>query len=244
MANAYFRFKQFTVHQDQCAMKVTTDGCLFGAWCAEVLRDMLTTKPLALPGRALDIGTGTGLLSLMVAQKNTLLIDAVEIDRGAAAQAAANAAASPFSSQVRVEETDVLQLKGGSYEVIFSNPPFYENELTSGNAAKDTAHHSRQLTWDQLFAAIGSLLAVNGVFFLLLPFKRAGEVERYLQKEGLYINKLVRVHPSTRHAPFRIMVQGSREASPHTVEELFIRDEHNQYTPPFTALLKDYYLYL
>lgn len=244
MANAYFRFKQFTVHQDQCAMKVTTDGCLFGAWCAMELSRLLPAAPLSPSPGALDIGTGTGLLSLMVAQKAALAIDAVEIDPGAAAQAAANAAASPFSGQVRVVETDIRQLKGRSYEVIFSNPPFYENELTSGNAAKDTAHHSQQLSWDGLFAAIGSLLAVNGVFFLLLPFKRAGEVERYLQKEGLYINKLVRVHPSTRHAPFRIMVQGSREASPHVVEELSIRDEHNQYTPEFTALLKDYYLYL
>ena len=225
-------------------MKVTTDGCLFGAWCAAELSSMLQARPLAPSSGALDIGTGTGLLSLMVAQKSTLHIDAVEIDRGAAAQAAANVAASPLSGQIRVEKTDVLQLKGRSYEVIFSNPPFYENELTSGNAAKDTAHHSQQLTWEQLFAAINRLLAVNGVFFLLLPFKRAGEVERYLQKEGLYINKMIRVHQSTRHAPFRIMVQGSREASPHVVEELSIRDEGNQYTPAFTVLLRDYYLYL
>lgn len=244
MANAYFRFKQFTVHQDHCAMKVTTDGCLFGAWCAAEISRLVQPRSAAPPPAALDIGTGTGLLSLMVAQKAPLPIDAVEIDRAAAAQAVENVTTSPYSNQIRIMETDVLQLKNKSYWVIFSNPPFYENELTSGNAAKDTAHHSQQLTWEQLFAALNSLLGPNGVFFLLLPFKRAGEVERYLQKEGFFINKMARVHQSTRHAPFRIMIQGSREASPHEVEELFIRDEYQQYTPGFTALLKDYYLYL
>lgn len=244
MANAYFRFKQFTVQQDLCAMKVTTDGCLFGAWCAAEIGRMVEEGTITLPAQALDIGTGTGLLSLMVAQKTALQIDAVEIDAAAAAQAAGNVATSPFSGQIKVRESDVLQLDEQGYGVIFSNPPFYENELKSGNHAKDTAHHSHQLTWAELFAAIQRLLHAHGVFFLLLPTKREGELEGYLEKEGLYINRVVRVQQTTRHTPFRLMVQGSRTATGLAEEIFSIKDEHQQYTPEFTALLKDYYLYL
>lgn len=225
-------------------MKVTTDGCLFGAWCAEELSRMGITEKKSAPVRALDIGAGTGLLSLMVAQKNTLSIKAVEIDAGAATQATENAATSPFRGQIEVVQSDVLQFGTQGYDVIFSNPPFYENELKSGNKAKDTAHHSHQLTWAELFAAINRLLAPDGIFFLLLPYKRAGELEDYLKKENLFIHTLVRVKQSTSHAPFRLMVQGSRIASPLREEELAIRDERQQYTPAFVDLLKDYYLYL
>lgn len=225
-------------------MKVTTDGCLFGAWCARELSRMdLADKTNYIP-QVLDIGTGTGLLSLMVAQKNPLHIDAVEIDEAAAAQAASNIATSPFSTQIRVTETDILQLSGASYDAILSNPPFYEKELKSGNAVKDTAHHGHQLSWAELFKAINRVLHERGVFFLLLPYKRAGELEGYLKREHLFLNKLVRVKQSTRHSPFRMMVQGSREASALVEEELSIKDEHQQYTPEFVALLRDYYLYL
>jgi tRNA1Val (adenine37-N6)-methyltransferase len=244
MANAYFQFKQFTIHQDRCAMKVTTDGCLFGAWCAEEVRKLTSVNKATVPARALDIGAGTGLLSLMVAQKNALSIQAVEIDADAAAQAAENAATAPFRAQIQVVQRDVLHLQDHRYDVIFSNPPFYEHELKSGNTARDTAHHSRQLTWTELFGAINRLLAPDGVFFLLLPYKRAGELEGYLKKEQLFLHTIVRVQQSTRHTPFRIMVQGSRAASPLRETELSIRDEHQQYTPSFVDLLKEYYLYL
>lgn len=225
-------------------MKVTTDGCLFGAWCAEELNTRIAGGSIPPAARLLDIGTGTGLLALMVAQKAAPSIHALEIDEEAAAQAAANAADSPFSKQIVVIQSDVVQLKEGGYDVIISNPPFYENELKSGNKAKDTAHHSHQLTWTELFAAMDRQLKADGIFFLLLPYKRAAELDGYLEKEQFFINKIVRVRQSTRHSPFRMMVQGSRTASPLQEEELAIRDEFNQYTPAFTALLKDYYLYL
>lgn len=225
-------------------MKVTTDGCLFGAWCAADIRKMVKEGNLASSSKVLDIGTGTGLLSLMLAQKAALQIDAVEIDAAAAGQAAGNVATSPFSGQITVMKNDVLQLQEPGYGVIFSNPPFYENELKSGNHAKDTAHHSHQLTWAELFAAINRMLNDHGVFFLLLPAKREGELEGYLKKEDLYVNRIVRVQQTTRHTPFRLLVQGSRTVSPVSEERLSIKDENQQYTPEFTALLKDYYLYL
>jgi tRNA1Val (adenine37-N6)-methyltransferase len=244
MANAYFQFKQFTIQQDRCAMKVTTDGCLFGAWCAGELARMQAGEKRNTSIKALDIGTGTGLLSLMVAQKNPALIDAVEIEEGAAEQAFNNTAGSPFKERIKVHQGDILLLKKKQYNVIFSNPPFYENELKSGNKVKDTAHHSHLLTWADLFAAINRLLALDGIFFLLLPFKRYAELEGYVRREQLFINKVVRVQQTTRHEPFRVMVQGSRAASTFMETELAIRDEHQQYTTAYVALLKDYYLYL
>lgn len=244
MANAYFRFKAFTVYHDQCAMKVTTDGCLFGAWCAEELKRKMEVGKENTLGSLLDIGTGTGLLSLMVAQKVAIPMEAVEIDAPAAGQAAANVAHSPYKHQITVLQKDVLHLKGIQYDVILSNPPFYESELKSGRAAKDTAHHGHQLKWAELFAAINRLLHKEGLFYLLLPYKRVAELEDHVRQEGLYINKWVTVSPTDAHNPIRVMVQGSRLPGSLVEEQIAIKDGHHQYTPEFTSLLKDYYLYL
>lgn len=246
MPNPYFQFKHFTLYQDQCAMKVTTDGCLFGAWCAEEISGFTNQTP-SKPNRnttILDIGTGTGLLSLMIAQKNEVRIDAIEIEPQAAKQAQNNCEASPFNGQIRVLEKDLLKLDNGPYDCIVSNPPFYENELQSGSSQKNIAHHSHQLSWKELFAAINKLLAADGVFFLLLPFKRSKELPSYLQAENLHANKIVTVQQSVHHAPFRILVKGSRSQLLIKEEQLAIWNENRQYTPEFTRLLKDYYLYL
>lgn len=232
------------MYHNQCAMKVTTDGCLFGAWCAEDLKRITETEKENTLGSLLDVGTGTGLLSLMVAQKVAVPIEAVEIDVPAAHQAVANVAHSPFKDQITVLQKDVLHHVGGRYDVILSNPPFYENELKSGRAAKDTAHHSHQLTWSELFAAINQLLNAQGLFYLLLPYKRATELEDYVQLENLHINKWVTVSPTNAHKPIRVMVRGSRVTTAIIEEHIAIKDSRQQYTPEFTALLKDYYLYL
>src|ERR1700750_981948 len=126
MANSYFKFKQFTIHQDRCAMKVTTDGCLFGAWCAKEIRAFEFEDP-----ELLDIGTGTALLSLMILQKNKVRIDAVEIEKDAAMQAEENVAASAWADKVKIIHEDILDGTDKKYDLIVSNPPFYENELTA-----------------------------------------------------------------------------------------------------------------
>ncbi len=126
MANSYFQFKQFTVHQDRCAMKVTTDSCLFGSWIADKIE-----KEDSAISNCLDIGTGTGLLSLMVAQKNAgIKIEAIEIDNDASSQAKENIASSPFSENINVIHADVKEyVLENKYDIIISNPPFYEKEL-------------------------------------------------------------------------------------------------------------------
>src|SRR5689334_19640143 len=138
MPNPYFRFKQFTVFHDRCAMKVTTDACLFGAWCAQEIQCL---QPV--PRHLLDIGTGTGLLCLLIEQKNELPIEAVEIDPDAAQQARENVAASPWKHKIQIHHADILSCHPEQeFDCIVSNPPFYENELASQQDQKNLAHHS------------------------------------------------------------------------------------------------------
>ena len=240
MANPYFRFKQFTVFHDRSAMKVTTDACLFGAWCADVIMNL--NPPVE---NVLDIGTGTGLLSLMIEQKNKIRIDAVEIEEESAAQALENFTASPWKKNLQVITTDIQRLEADKkYDCIVSNPPFYENELNSRHQKKNLAHHSAQLTLIQLLTSIKTHLKENGVFFLLLPYKRVSEIEKILQNQGFFIHRSVIVQQSLSHQPFRFMLMASSQEMDSITSTLSICIENQQYSPEFTALLKDYYLYL
>ncbi|MBB1286555.1 methyltransferase [Flavisolibacter sp. BT320] len=243
MANPYFRFKQFTVYHDRCAMKVTTDACLFGAWTAETINnEQLATGDK----RFLDVGTGTGLLSLMVAQKNNGKIDAVEIDAGAAVQAAENIKSSPWQDAIQVIQQDVLQWQQKTkYDVILSNPPFYENEIRSETEEKNVAHHGEGLRLEELLLFIKRNIKEDGTFFLLLPAKRKSEMERLMRKQELYAEKLVMVQQTQRHQPFRIMLQGRCQKVNEICESLIsIKNSEDAYTPEFISLLKSYYLYL
>jgi tRNA1Val (adenine37-N6)-methyltransferase len=241
MPNPYFRFKQFTVFHDRCAMKVTTDSCLFGAWAAaEIQGSELKIESL------LDIGAGSGLLSLMVAQRNEVKIHAVEIDREASMQAEENIAASPWHKRITVHHDNILLFQSSEkFDAVICNPPFYENELTSENAGKNIAHHSEELVLSQVVNVIARHLNENGLFFLLLPFKRMDEVQGLLQRNDLYTLQSVIVKQSVSHSPFRVMIIGTN-VKPASASEMTVSiwDEHRQYTGFFTSLLKDYYLYL
>ena len=243
MANSYFQFKQFTIYQDRCAMKVTTDACLFGAWIVnEVKNQKLKVKSV------LDIGTGTGLLALMVAQKNPeMKIDTLEIDKDAAEQARINTGSSPWKEQINIVLSDV---KGFSFEkefdLIISNPPFYENELRSATDSKNVAHHSENLTLKELLVIIKNNLGKTGSFFLLLPYKRNEEIKKLFKDHELNISKILFVRQSVKHDYFRIFIKGSLNTEDKETEfnELSIWDDKQQYTNEFVNLLKDYYLHL
>ena len=225
-------------------MKVTTDACLFGAWVAEEDKsEKIITK------NVLDIGTGTGLLSLIYAQKNSLAeIDAMEIDQDAYAQAKENAAASSFAERINVIHDDVKRFTfSKKYDCIISNPPFYEKEISSDNEKKNIAHHHLGLLFEELLGIIKGNLSSSGTFYLLLPFKRGEEIKKIILKEDLYVSKIVFVKQSTKHNYFRIMIAGklSQEDHPETlIEEISIWDDQQQYKKEFKELLKDYYLYL
>ncbi|MDZ4792834.1 MAG: methyltransferase [Bacteroidota bacterium] len=246
MANSYFQFKQFTIQQDQCAMKVTTDSCLFGAWAAEKIKE----EEIVF-NNCLDIGTGTGILSLMLAQKKlTAKIYAIEIDADAAKQAQSNAEASPWKDRIFIMPGDAKDMPytfEKEYDVIISNPPFYENELTSPVAQKNTAHHDSGLLLSDLLQVIKDRLHPEGCFYLLLPYKRLVEAGLLFQKYQLAIKHTTLVRQSPQHDPFRFFVAGQHINNSETIykkDELIIKDDSGAYSPAFTHLLKDYYLYL
>lgn len=244
MANSFFQFKEFTVHQDRCAMKITTDSCLFGAWVAAKIQ---STGPKTT--KLLDIGTGTGLLGLMQAQKNpSLTIDAIEIDVDAAAQAAQNVAASPWKERLNIIHADAKAFATREkYDIIISNPPFYEKELKGDNTKKNLAHHNEGLLLPELMMAIGEHLAPGGHFFLLLPYKRNAEIRKLVVDSGMMIEDLLFVRQTPRHDYFRMLVQGKRSTT-ETIKTNFnkitIKYENEKYTEAFQSLLRDYYLHL
>ncbi len=247
MANSYFQFKQFTIHQDRCAMKVTTDGCLFGSFSPTLSKEEGVLN-------VLDIGTGTGLLALMFAQKKqNAFIHAVEIDKNAFEQASENIIASPWADRIKVFHTDaraplVIGVEfPNQYDVIISNPPFYEKELKADDVKKNIAHHNEGLLLPELLTIIKKSLKPDGTFFLLLPFKRNEEIRKMLTESDLAIQQLTFVRQSTKHDFFRIMLTGKLktvETVETKIDEISIKDELDQYTPTFVNLLKDYYLHL
>ena len=232
MPNPYFRFKQFTVYHQHNAMKVTTDACLFGAWVAEEIQNEKRKRE-----NVLDIGTGTGLLALMIAQKNDVEIDAIEIDKDAAEEAKDNVANSPWKDHIVVDVADILKFQPNQqYDAIICNPPFYENEWTSDNSRKNTAHHSQHLSLKEVLEVIKTNLSEKGIYYLLLPAKRETKLKLMLEETGLHIHKLVTVNLSASNK--RIMISGSKEiATEIQTEQISVNDER------FKLLLKDYYLY-
>ena len=248
MRNSFFQFKQFTIHQDRCAMKVTTDACLFGAWVAkEIESDPDRDQEKVESG--LDIGTGTGLLSLMVIQKNPRLdVLGIEIDKEAGMQAKENIDGSPWKDQITILDGDVKHHRfPEKFDVIISNPPFYEKEIRSATYSKNIAHHSEHLTLEQLLIIIKSYLTPSGSFFLLLPYKRNEEIKRVFKDHQLHISKILLVRQSVKHDYFRIMIKGKpvKDENQETeFDEISIWDEKQEYTPEFVSLLKDYYLHL
>ncbi len=239
MPNQYFQFKQFTIDQDQCAMKVCTDSCLFGAWVADYLDQEKNNRQYIL-----DIGTGTGLLALLIAQKTNAHIDAVETEEAASIQASNNFAASPWSKKLQTYNSSFQLFKTtipNSYDFIISNPPFFENNLKSNNQLKNLALHSNELTLSDLILQIQFHLKLNGQFAILLPFDRSTYFIDKAQKAGFYIQSIINVKQTPKHPFFRSMMLFGYNSSPTITKEIIIK-ENNEYTTEFRDLLSAYYL--
>ncbi|MBK6826042.1 MAG: methyltransferase [Chitinophagaceae bacterium] len=249
MANTYFQFKQFIIHQDRSAMKVTTDACLFGAWVARQIKLNREQQGITNSDKLLDIGTGTGLLSLMLAQENSLLnIDALEIDVNAAGQAFENCQLSPWRERIRVSQGDIKQTDfNHPFRYILSNPPFYENDLRSPDPIKNLAHHQEGLLLKDFPAIIQNHLEPGGQFYLLLPFKRKEEIIELLQQNGFSISNMVQVKQTINHPYFRLMLEAeysNAKVEVTEINELIISNKANEYSSEFISLLKEYYLHL
>jgi len=237
MANSYFRFKQFTVHQDRCAMKVCTDACILGAWFAD-----------KTPGwsRVLDIGSGTGLLMLMLAQKHKGEIEGIELDFDAFRQLQENIGQSPWSSMLKAYAGDVRGFSfGQKFDFIITNPPFYEGQLEAASIADNLARHSKELTLSGLLTVIDANLTADGSFGILLPYARMTWFEEEAKARGFSLRERLVVRQSPRHDFFRSILHLSRrrERSMPT-SELTIQGAGGAYTNDFIGLMKDYYLYL
>jgi tRNA1Val (adenine37-N6)-methyltransferase len=231
-----FRFKQFTIQQDRTAMKVCTDACVLGAYAN------------VDGARILDIGTGTGLLTLMAAQRNTMArLDAVEIDESAYEQAIENVANSPFADRIQVIHTRIQAFAqtytGDKYDRILTNPPFYTNHLRSPDAAVNRALHTDELPFLDLIEAAARLLSAEGQWWVLLPPYEAEKLAKLAQTLGL--NPFQRLH--LRHKAtkpvFRVITGFSfvdKEATDGTLD--IYESDGRTYTANFRALLRDFYL--
>jgi len=240
MPNQYFQFKQFTVHQDKSAMKVCTDACIQGAFTAAYLR----AGNRAIE-RVLDIGTGTGLLSLMLAQQLPATITGIELDTAAAEQAMENFGASPWADRLQVTQSDIRDLPATAlYDFIISNPPFYEGSLKSNNAQRNSAMHATNLSYQELLQAIAAHLQKDGQFSILLPYTAFQAFRQLAVAAGFYPQQILEVKQSVRHDHFRAVGIFGREATTPVISSLSIYDERNVYTTAFADLLRPYYLYL
>ena len=215
-------------------MKVCTDACLFGALIPAGMNNVL------------DIGTGTGLLSLMVAQKDPLAkIDAVEIDEAAAKQAGNNFASSPWKERLNIFNTDILKLKTGrKYDGIISNPPFFEDDLRSPDQTKNNAKHNDSLNLKGLLKIVKAQLTEDGTFAVLLPYHRVSYFTTEAVKFDLHLNRQILVRQTTGHDLFRGILFFSKIKSETENTEMSIKEHEGKYSAGFTAALKDYYLYL
>ncbi len=236
--NSYFQFKQFTINQDKCAMKVCTDACLFGAWVANKLQ---TNKP----SNILDIGSGTGLLSLMLAQKIDTKIHSVEIDEDAFVQAKKNIEDSVFKNSINILFADITtQEFATKFDAIICNPPFFENQLKSNNAERNTAMHATTLSYKALSTTLHKNLTKNGSAFLLLPHYAVSIFEKELALKNLYTNHIVQIKHSPTHDFFRDVLVISKTFTSKKITEISIKNDEGNYSNDFIYLMKDYYLYL
>ncbi|MEO7444855.1 MAG: methyltransferase [Ferruginibacter sp.] len=241
MANTYFHFKQFTIYQDKTPMKVCTDACILGAWAAHWLNNKNIT-----PANILDIGTGTGLLALMMAQETAANVTAIEPGLAAYEQATENFIVSPFAERVTAIHTRLQDfITPNKFDVIIVNPPFYESDLVSPNPAINEVRHSVTLGFRELATGIGQHLSDKGFAFILIPYSRNVDLVVAMKTNGLYPVAILHIRQSTHHDFFRSITLFSRnKEKSSTKNELVIHSDKREYTEDFTRLLKPFYLKL
>lgn len=195
MSNQSFTFRQFTIHQDRCAMKVGTDGVLLGAWAHG-------------GANILDIGTGTGLITLMLAQRfGKARLTAVEIDHEAAIQAIDNVKASPFADRVNIVETPIQSFSAQEkFDAIISNPPFFTGSLKNPDSQRATARHADTLPYRELFVSVRSLLNEDGEFSAVIPFDCLTQFTAEAYLAGLAMSRRCAIRTTPRKQPKRYLV--------------------------------------
>lgn len=229
-----FRFKQFTVSQDKCAMKVNTDGVLLGAW-AEVSGAKFI----------LDIGTGTGVIALMMAQKNSeTIIDAIDIDEDAFKQAKDNFKQSVWRDRLDATHSSLQDFSTAKkYDTIISNPPYFVDDFKTDNHQKNIAKHSVALTYEELLEGISRLLSATGKAFLVIPVFNFKMFEVLAEEEKLFVAKLTEVTAVKGKNPYLALIELSRLPVPRVFKQTIeIQDEKGNFTQQYKELTKEFYL--
>ena len=235
MANTWFKFKQFTIQQDKSAMKVGTDGVLLGAWT-----DTEGTKNI------LDIGTGTGLLALMLAQRSSAIIDGVEIDISASAQALDNIKKSPWFDRIRIFNLsfqEFINTSKGDYDLIVSNPPYFIRSLKTPSSSRNLARHDDKLSKNDLLGGVSKLLAPEGTFAVILPFDISGGLIDLASEYGLYPKRIMKVRPAAGKMFNRTLLEVTRYHGKVSETELTIETGgRKHYSDEYLRLTHEYYL--
>ena len=222
-----FRFKQFKILQDECAMKVGTDGVLLGAWARG-------------GSRILDVGTGTGLIALMMAQRYPeAQVMGIDIDEGAVRQATANVQSSPFSSCIHIRYVRVQDMNGsfaGSFDAVVSNPPFFIASLQAPDHQRNVARHTETLTYADLMAAAGRLLSNEGELSVIVPFDYRRRMDDEAIFQGFFPSRVCAVKTTPTKPVRRYLLAYKKQPCPCEQTELVIGDEQ------YTLLTGDFYL--
>ena len=234
MAKGYFEFKQFTIHQDCCAMKVGTDGTLLGAWAS---------APTGAC-RILDIGTGTGLIALMMAQRYPEAeVIGIDMDGGAVSQATTNAADSPFSNRIRIVLADIADFSVEPFDSIVCNPPFFVDSLTCPDSSRTMARHTGSLTYKTLIQSVKRLLKDDGLFSVVVPVDYRSQLLSEAALAGLILSRECAIKTTPEKAPKRCLMEFRKQPVTlviSTTETLEIRP--GQRSDWYHHLTKDFYL--
>ena len=231
-----FQFKQFIIHQDKTAMKVGTDGVLLGAW----------TSINPCPNSVLDIGAGTGLIALQLAQRcDAQIIDAIEIDDNAFEQAVANFELSNWSDRLFCYHASLEQFTQemeDKYNLIVSNPPFYNDTFKSDNDARNKARFTSSLSFQELIKSVTKLLTKDGFFSIIVPFKEEKKITDLASENNLYPNRICRVKGTKNSKIKRSLIEFSFQKKETIITKLIIEIERHKYTKEYKNLVKDFYL--
>ena len=235
MSNPYFRFKQFTIWHDQCAMRVNTDGVLLGSWVS-----------VNEPGLILDIGTGTGIIALMLAQRTKAFVHAVEIEENAWKQAKYNIEKASWQNRIEIIHDDFCNYYktcSNKYDLVITNPPYFSNSLKSPETTKTLARHNDSLSFGNLLQGVSRLLNDTGIFAVILPADTT-EFENEAFIYGLKCSRrmMVRSLPDKKVIRQLLEFRKSKTVSSIDCDELTIHQQPGVYSPQYIDMTKDFYL--
>lgn len=235
MGKNSFQFKQFTINQERCAMKVGTDGTLLGAWANAPKR----------PCRILDIGTGTGLLALMMAQRYPeASVVGIDIDKDAAMQAQENVDVSPFSDRITIIHGDATKIEDKEeFDAIVCNPPYFVDSLICPKDQRTLARHTVSLTYEQLMGTAYKLLKNDGVFSIVVPTENNDAIESAAAFAGFLISRICMIKTTPNKLPKRQLIELRKTRTEDLdFKEVILEEVHNQRSEWYYELTKEFYL--